>query len=378
MRVWRFERNHLSDLRLLSGMLLPILAGVAIFGWRALGVLGLVIAGAHVARYFLNRLRTWNATLGGLTLSTRAALVTMFLPATLFDVDQTAFTRSAAWPLAIGIGIVLAILSWALGRWGTVRFSPVVITALLAMIVVGGLGANARVLQRDHVFRGDLFDARFANRSPSTAEPWLSAPPLRSTVVLLTNPAAEQLEDFLDRRYAADRRPMTIPRLIGDNLPPMEDLVIGGHPAPIGCASVLAIIVGGLLLVYRRMAAFRVPALMVLATLATLLIAPVPVLISPEETAYRWLGGQDPRVGWAAGITFANYLLIASPVLLVTLFLACQPSIRPHSLRASCVYALLFGIAAGLSILLVSVGCGPLVALMAVQFVAPTLQRRLG
>ena len=120
---------------------------------------------------------------------------------------------------------------------------------------------------------------------------------------------------------------------------------------------------------------FRAPALMLITTFAVLLVARVPIVVSDQETIYRWLAGADPRVGWAAGITFANYMLLSSPALLVTFFLASLPGVRPLGGRALFRFSILFGVLCGAMIAFVSVEHGPLFALAIAQLAAPSLER---
>ena len=54
-----------------------------------------------------------------------------------------------------------------------------------------------------------------------------------------------------------------------------------------------------------------------------------------------------PDVGWAAGVTFANYELMASPLLFVAFFIATAGPVRPMAVRARIIYALLIGAGPG-------------------------------
>lgn len=373
MIVWRLDRKRIPDLRLSLGLLIPVLAGVSLFGWRAAGTMMLVIAGALAAREFLNRTPSMPRRLGRLSLMVQSVLLALFLPATTFDLDQSLLGVEARWPLPVALGGCLTLCTWVIARLGTARVHPVVISLLAGIVLAPQMLQTDRVLAPAHVFTGDLLADRVATRPTHTAEPWLAAEV--SETVLRVAPAPQRLDDFLHARVTPDRPVSTIARLISDDLPPFEDLVIGGHPLRIGQASGIAILIGGLFLVHRRIVAFRVPLLMLTTLAAVLIVVPVPVVVSEQEVVYRWLAGSDPRVGWAAGVTFANYLMLASPSLLVIFFLASLPGVRPLGGRAVVRYSILFGLLCGVLTAMVSVAHGPILALALAQLATPTLER---
>ncbi len=376
MSSLRLDREELTDVRVFSGIFFPLLTGIALFGWRAAILIALVILGAQIARWILSRLLSWPAKLSCLSISVNAGLVAMFLPAQLVDIDINLNGKHALWPIPIAIGMSLTILTWLIARMNTSRISAVVLASMISILMSGQYVHTDRVLQRDHVFRGNLLDERIASRLTSSTDPWLAAPVIKQAAVLHMDASSSQINEYLNLRTDGTPRTMTISRLISEYLPPMEDLVIGGQPALLGMGSILTITIGGLLLVYRGMVAFRVPVLMIFVVYLTLLICPVPVIVSPEENIRRWLAGSDPRVGWSTGITFNNYVLFSSSALAVTFYLACRPGIRPYRGTAAIVFAILFGILCGLSILYISVDYGPLLALLVAQLIAPTFDRR--
>lgn len=375
MITWRLERNRLIDLRLATGMAMPLAAGLAIFGWRGAMSTFLVVAGASTARFVLKRLTVWPVKTSLLTTMTQATLAAMFVPPALFDPEQAAFASTARWPIGIAIGGVLALLTWLVGRIGTARVSPVVLTILFAALFVAPRESDQRVLAPQVVFYGDLLGSEMTDRSTSTAEPWIATTPAEP--VVQTARASDRIDDFLHARTTPDRPAVTMARLVSDDLPPLEDLVILGQPASVGRASVIAILIGGLFLVHRRLVAFRMPAMMLGVTVVTLLVLPTPVIVSSDEVIRRWLAAGDPRVGWAVGVTFVNYVLVASSSLLVIFFLASQPGIRPLSLRAGMVFSAIFGLLCGVFTVYVSVEWGAVIAVAVAQLVTPTLDKRL-
>ena len=137
----------------------------------------------------------------------------------------------------------------------------------------------------------------------------------------------------------------------------------------------IAVIMGGLFLLYRGMIDFRVPLLIVVAAFATFLIAPIPVVIIENIPRWRWLAATHPNVGWSWAITFANYELMAGPLLFVACFLATAPGVSPMTKTARAIYAILVGVIAAIAQLYLSVSFGPYVAVILASPFTPLLDR---
>src|SRR5206468_8984944 len=123
------------------------------------------------------------------------------------------------------------------------------------------------------------------------------------------------------------------------------DLVAGGQPGPIGQGSAVAVIIGGLFLLYRGVIDFRIPLLVTLSAFAALLVMPVPTVVTAQGAHFHWLALREADVQTQAAITFVNYEIMASPVLFVAFFLATAAPLRPMSRRARAVYAVTLGLA---------------------------------
>ena len=76
-------------------------------------------------------------------------------------------------------------------------------------------------------------------------------------------PASQFLSEYTTGRVSPDRVWLSLEGLLRDRLPPLEDLILGAHPGPIGTTSAIAVIVGGLLLLYRGVIDYRIPLLIV-------------------------------------------------------------------------------------------------------------------
>jgi len=270
--------------------------------------------------------------------------------------------------------VLLCLISGFLRRFGIARFSAVPVTLVLLILVQPSLFDADRVLTPQHLFRGDLLDERAVVRSSATAEPWIDSHDSGGHV-FITEPAAYRIHEYLNGRPAHGLPSETITRLLSDEIPPLEDFVIAGRAGRIGNASAIALLIGGLFLVQRRFVAFRVIAIMLLACYLTFLLLPVPIVIGNDGAVRVSFAASDPRVGWATGITFVNDLFFTAPVLLTAIYLGCQAGVRPSGLGAGVIFAILFGAAMAAATVFLSVRNGPILAVIPLQFLAPTLER---
>jgi electron transport complex protein RnfD len=146
-----------------------------------------------------------------------------------------------------------------------------------------------------------------------------------------------------------------------------------------GTSCAIAVIIGGLFMLYRGVIDSRIPLLIILSTYAALLILPMPVAIhgiaGEEIRHWHWLALRQPSVGSALAVTFANYEVMASPLLFTAFFLATSPAIRPLSRRARILYALVMGVLTATAQLYISVSVGPYIALLLAGVFAAWLDR---
>jgi Na+-translocating ferredoxin:NAD+ oxidoreductase RnfD subunit len=306
-----------------------------------------------------------------------ATLLAMMLPAHLATLQTERYNGEATWPLLLTAGLMVVILIWLLGGVGSSRIHPSAISFLLLAAMFGGVSGMIEphwVLDRSHLGTGDLIRGKVGFSRISQEEPWIR----RHTKSEWDSEYSESPANALVLYTTGAERPargwIQMQGLIRDALPPLEDLIIGGAPGPIGTASAVAVIIGGLFLLYRGVIDYRVPLIIVAAAFVTLLIAPVPAQIT-DHPQWRWLAMRDPQIGWATAITLANYELVASPLLFVAFFLATSAVVRPMSRRARVVYAVVLGALAAVLQLYLSVSYGPYMALLLASLLTPTLDR---
>jgi electron transport complex protein RnfD len=172
-----------------------------------------------------------------------------------------------------------------------------------------------------------------------------------------------------------ERGQIPLHELLRDKMPALEDLIIGGHPSAVGTGSAIAVIIGGLFLLYRGLIDARIPLFIIASAYATLLVLPVPTVIREGGAHFRWLSLREADVRWETALTFANYELMAGSTLFMAFFLATAPSVRPLGRRARMLFGCLVGVLCGVAQLYASVSFGPYLALLLASLATRTLDR---
>jgi Na+-translocating ferredoxin:NAD+ oxidoreductase RnfD subunit len=375
MTIERFFSLHIA------GIMLPAGAGLLLYGWRGLVVMALVIASALTASAAWGRIGRRGCQMRGCHNLWLAMLLSLMLPAHLGSthLSAPALARwSQPWMIAVAAGALLATFTWLLGGVGSGRIHPAVLTYLLIAVLAGAALTPHWVLQRTHLFLGDLGKAAMVDTYPSPADGWVNYPIASGKDALYLRGAAERLTRFTTGAQRQDRW-LSLTSLLRDEMPPLEDLIIGGQPAAMGASCVIAVIVGGLFLLYRGVIDFRIPLLIYAAAFAAFMVLPVPIVITEAGAqaggghTWQWMAFRSRDVGLANGITFANYETMAGPLLFMAFFIATSSAIRPMSRRGRILYALLIGAAAAAAQLYVSASFGPYLAVLLVGLLSPAI-----
>jgi Na+-translocating ferredoxin:NAD+ oxidoreductase RnfD subunit len=359
------------------GAMFPLIAGLLVYGWRALGAIAVVLATASGAVFAWQRIGSRGAQLRYDHVIWLGVLLAMTLPAHLFG-GQDPLTRHVLWPILAAGGIVLVMSIWLLGGIGAGRVHPVLVTYLLLFIFFRENLVPMYALERRQAFYGDIFDTMSAESYAATTQPWLDNPDVPSHAAFKVIPASEKLAAYTRGGDANDRTWTSLDALLRDQMPRLEDLIVGGQPAPIGCASAAALIIGGLFLLRKRLIDYRVPLVIFIFAVAALIILPVPVVIRENEVIGRWVAMSDKGVGWKVGLTLVSYELMAGPLVFTAFFLATSSAVRPIARRARVIYAALIGLLAAVFQLYVSVSIGPYLALLTASLFTPTLDKTFG
>lgn len=357
------------------GAIFPICAGIVLYGWRAAGVIAAVVGAAAVAQVIWRRIgwRGWQLRMShALWL---ALLLSLILPARLFSISPLQNPPvGPPWPVLPAAGITLVIFVWLLGGPGSGRVHPVLVAYLLLFVLFAPLLIQYQILTPDHLLIGDITKSAFPEAENSSEnQPWIALQTTAKTAS--AEPASERLIKFTTGKESPERASVSLQMLIRDRMPPLENLIVAGNPGGIGTSSAIAVIIGGLFLLYRGLIDYRIPLLAVIFALIGLLVLPVPVLITDNAVEWHWLAFREHFLGWPTAVTFANYEIMASPLLFTLFFLATAPGVRPMTRRGRTVYAALIGLLAATFQLYMSVSAGPFLALLAASMLTPVLDK---
>jgi NQR2, RnfD, RnfE family len=352
-----------------------VIAGLLLYGFPALACI-LVVLGTTWASVVVWRRIGWRGRqlrLGPCLWM--ALLLSLMLPANLLSFRHPNVT----WPVVPAAGILLVIVYWFLTGLGSGRVHAVLATYLALVILFHPVLIPHNVLRFDHVLAGNLFDAQTIDTTMPRTVPWIfqRSSSGDSPAIDDPSPAGEQLGAYTSGRQRPDRAGVSLQMLLRDQMPPLEDLILGGQPGPIGISSAIAVIMGGLLLLYRGLIDYRIPLLAVIAAYIALLVLPVPVVITDTGTQWHWLAFRPEYLGWPVAITFVNYEMLASPLLFVVFFLATSPQLHPSSGIATAFYAILLGLLCAPAQLYGSVDVAPYIALFLACMITPTLDHIL-
>jgi Na+-translocating ferredoxin:NAD+ oxidoreductase RnfD subunit len=306
-----------------------------------------------------------------------ATLVSLMLPPHLLT--STPIAGEIPWPLLPAAGLTLSLAAWLLGGIGGQRLHSSVVTIVVIFGIFHSILTPRYVLRRDRMFVGDLMKVNPASPILSGNTGWIQSPAQASAGydAIRRDPPGDTLLAYTSAQVRPDRASVTLQMLIRDQLPPLEDLIFAGQSGAIGIASGVAVIVGGLFLLYQGVIDFRIPLFSLMSAMATILITPIPLVITDTTVVWHWLTFRPHMLGPAAGVTFMNYEIFSSPFLLTIFFLASAPGLRPLHRRGRVIFAIILGVLSALFQLYVSNALGPYVALLIVCMLTPVLDRIL-
>jgi electron transport complex protein RnfD len=351
----------------------PATAGIVLYGWHALAVIAGVLFCTALALAIWRQIGVRGRMIHPVHALWFGLLLSLMLSAQL--AAEGAEGNPSYWPLIPIAALLLVMTLWLFGGLGGSYTHPVLVSYLVLAACFPTAMVSNRILTRDHLLIGELMHASSGQR-PSGSESWISRKHNEKDAEL-SEPAAGALSRYTSGRERPVRLWLPLSALLRDAMPPLEDFIVAGQPGAIGTSSVVAVIVGGLFLMYRGMIDFRIPLLIILTAYVAMLILPIPTIIAGLPQ-WHWLAFRQPDIGWSVGITFVNYELMASPLMFTAFFLASAPVVRPTTGRGRAVFAVMLGLAAAAAQLYVSVADGPYLALLIVTLLTPAIDRVFG
>jgi Na+-translocating ferredoxin:NAD+ oxidoreductase subunit D len=359
--VARYHTTHVF------GALFPLLAGSLFFGWRAVLAVILVIAATLLSGLVWRRIGARGHSLRPAQLLWLGLVIALMLPARLMRLSDL-----SAWPILVAAGLSITILCWAFGAIGSGRFHPAVVVYLLIALLYHQQLRTDSVMQRNRLLLGDVLAVPRVVHAKASQFTWRKRSIEPGYDAAYCPAPSRSLQNFTHPDPAANLPTISLDTLVRDRLPPLEDVVLGAIPGGIGVTSAVAVIIGGLFLLYRGLIDFRIPLLMTASAWFTLLLLPIHHLASG-----RWFPGHTAGVGWAMSVTLVNYEVLASPLLFTAFFLAGSPSVRPLTKKGRTLYALSLGVLTAVFQMYFSVSIGSYLALLLAGFTTPVLDRYL-
>jgi len=358
------------------GSVFPLTAGAILYGWRAMAVLLLALASTLFFTLVWQRIGRRGGSLHIPHAIWLAILLTMMLPPHLLvgkDIKDL-HAGDSVWMIVPAACLLMVMLLWLTGGVGFSRVHPLLITQLILVLFFYQYLHPHLVLHRSRLLTGDLQNAMHNDviTEAIRSVPWIASrddPP--TDAIYVPQVASQQLIEYTRLKGKSNYGWISVEGLVRDAMPPLEDLVVGGHPGPIGASSAIAVIIGGLFLLYRGLIDYRIPLVAVIIAFFAFLLLPVPAAI--RETGAQWRPLVLARIDVTTMVTFANYQLMASPLLLMLFFLATSPSICPMGRKAKVVFAIALGLLTAALQLYLSCSFGPYVALLLAGLLGPWL-----
>ncbi len=346
---------------------LVLVVSAAFFGWSSLLILAATVGTCVVVDLAMCRL-----------LGSRN-------PASLPHAVLTGLLLGLALPVMsemgvmLRIGVVAAVVGSLLGKWifggmGHYVWHPALVGILAVHFLfqgqLGGDGGQRYLLLSNNcLFNGDLSknqapqSYRFGQERSELLQPndyqgWsVSVPAEPAQAWRLYRPVQILQElgrgEIKNPGANSGPAPSAVAQAIYLALPPLSDAVIGSTGGGLGETSVVAILLGGLFLIYRGYVRWQLPVSFLFAAAVSAAVLPLPVGPSGELVWFPALSGMS-RAGaangfddwWrvlAVGLSYVSFHLCSGGLMLAAFFLAGDMATRPIRLSGQ----IIFGLGAG-------------------------------
>ena len=350
----------------MGALWLTVVVSAAFFGWSSLLVLAGAVGSCVAVDLALSRLTGSrnpasipHAVLTGLLLGLSLPVMT----------DMGLMLRIAV------LGAIIASLvgKWIFGGMGHYIWHPALVGILavhfLFQAEVGMIGkeeymgGNCReqylLLSNEALFVGDLSRNQepryyqFGQDLPELLQPsdyggWgVSVPAEPAQAWRLYRPV-QILQELAKGQIRNSESPAglsAVEQAICLALPPLADAILGSTGGGLGETSVVAILLGGIFLIYRGYVRWQLPVSFLAAAAVSAAVLPLPVGPSGEFLWFPALSGMS-HDWWrmlGVGVTYVSFHLCSGGLMLAAFFLANDMATRPIRLKGQ----IIFGVGAG-------------------------------
>ena len=331
---------------MIAAACLPLLGGWLLFGWRAVVVTFLSLAGCVVFEKLYYRIAQLPVPPGESHSYLTGILLAMTLPAFVpWYVPLTA----AAFAILVGKAFF--------GGVGHFLWQPALVGRLAVAVMFPSvlmldakLPDYAPVLAQNKLVIGDV---RAAQR-PSEYRQWEgTAAPGEADALLLRRPdkILSELGHLQEPPYSAllfasPDMPHAAPAAL-KQLPPLTDFLLGARGGGIGETCSVAILLAGLYLIYRNYVKWQLPISFLLGASAVALLGPI-MLNGPNDTTdvVMWplINQLIAKEGLDVGLVYLSYQLLSGELLLAAFFLATEMTSRPVTGSGQALFGALCGL----------------------------------
>jgi len=219
------------------GSVFPLTAGAILYGWRAMAVLMVALASTLGFTVLWQRIGRRGGSLHIPHAIWLAILLTMMLPPHLLVGREVKDLHAGGttWMIIPAACLLMVMLLWLTGGVGFSRVHPLLITQLVLVLFFYVYLHPHLVLHRSHMLTGDLANVIENNVVTQSirAAPWIASRDEAPTdAIYIPQVASQQLIEYTRLKHASTYGWISVEGLVRDAMPPLEDLVVGGHPGP--------------------------------------------------------------------------------------------------------------------------------------------------
>jgi Na+-translocating ferredoxin:NAD+ oxidoreductase subunit D len=346
---------------------LPLLGGLAWFGWRSAVVTAIAVVSCALTERLYYRVIKAPAMLGRSHAYLTGLLLALTLPAT------------APWHVPALAGVFAIIVGKAVfGGVGHFLWQP----ALVGRLAVGVFFASSlnpdlwpvlapgKLLWGD-VSRGQVVEGfhRWRGQAAPPGNDAILSPAPADILAGLTRDSEPRFSGLAYLPEGGDI-PASRPTLLS-RLPPVEETLLGARGGGIGETSIALILIGGLYLLYRNYVKWQLPAAMLAAAAAVALVAPVRLAGAGGPVTAWWPGLAE---GGEVAALYVCHQLCAGGLVLAAFFLAPEMTSRPVTPRGQFIFGAGAGALAMLLQLYVDTPIPAYLAVLAMNTLTPAIE----